>query len=237
MSLPEPSNNFFTPPSQEHSARNGLVAERRIQADRKNALRVSAIEANESPNAASPAATPLHESRTPSNESDGPFQEPRENRSSHAPVITDFFALPDGSLVELVCRQDHAKSALSFLKWNAGEVSIVDHFEQDGCFHTPPVLDEKLSKCLNLRLPSGVKACPTPEEFFFEASQLIGSYVDLPGPSISLLTALVFSTWFVDKLAVAPYLLWPRIYGSVVRLEAGRPHSCDCFTVCAGAPF
>jgi hypothetical protein len=205
MSLPEPSRNSSTP-QPEHHARKRPVSERKIQADRKNALRVSAIEANESPNAVSPVATPLQGSRTPRNGSDGPFLEPRGNRSSHPPVITDFCALPDGSLVELVCRQDHEKSALSFLKWNAEEVSVVDHFEHDGCFHTPPVLDEKLSKCLNLRLPSGVKDCPAPAEFFFEVSQLIRSHVDLPEPSISLVAAFVLSTWFVDKLAVAPYL-------------------------------
>jgi hypothetical protein len=205
MSLPEPSNNFFTPPSHEQSVRKGLVSKRRIQADRKNAPRVSAIEADESPNTVSPVATPPHESRIQPNGSD-PFLEPRDNRSSHAPVVTDFCPLPDGSLVELVCRQDHAKSALSFLKWNAEGISVVDHFEHDGCLHTPPVLDEKLSDILNLRFPSGVKACPAPAEFFFEVSRLIRSHVDLPEPSSCLVAAFVLSTWFVDKLEVAPYL-------------------------------
>src|SRR5207237_4550623 len=39
MSLKEPSQNFSTPPSQEHSARKRPVSERRIQANRRNALR------------------------------------------------------------------------------------------------------------------------------------------------------------------------------------------------------
>ena len=152
---------------------------------------------------ASPTAIPFHESPALPNGSDS---EPQQTWSARGPVTTDFCALPDGSLVELVCRQGHEKSALSLLKWNAEEVSVVDHFEQDGCFHTPPVLDEKLSESLNLRLPSGVKACPAPAEFFFEISQLIRSHVDLPEPSICLVAAFVLSTWFVDKLAVAPYL-------------------------------
>jgi hypothetical protein len=68
------------------------------------------------------------------------------------------------------------------------------------------VLDQKFSKDLNLRLPSGAKACPAPGEFFFEVSQLIRSHVDLPEASICLVAAFVLSTWFVDNLAVVPYL-------------------------------
>jgi hypothetical protein len=39
--------------------------------------------------------------------------------------------------------------------WNAESISVVDHFERDGYFHTPPVLVEKLSEGLNLRLLGG----------------------------------------------------------------------------------
>jgi hypothetical protein len=39
MSLQEPSHDFSTPPSPEHSARKRPVSERRIQANRQNALR------------------------------------------------------------------------------------------------------------------------------------------------------------------------------------------------------
>jgi len=39
MSLKKPSQNFSIPPSQEHSARKQPVSERRIQANRRNALR------------------------------------------------------------------------------------------------------------------------------------------------------------------------------------------------------
>src|SRR5713226_8790897 len=39
MSRQEPSQDFSTPPSPEHSARKRPVSERRIQANRRNALR------------------------------------------------------------------------------------------------------------------------------------------------------------------------------------------------------
>jgi energy-coupling factor transporter ATP-binding protein EcfA2 len=168
---------------------------------------VSTIEANETPGAASQAAIPLLKNLAEPNGSDGSFVVgPQENRSSLAPVTTDFCALPDGSLVELVQPQNRAKSALNFLIWNGETVSAVDHFEHDGHLHTPPVLDQKFSEDLNLRLPGGAKACPAPREFFFEVSQLIRSHVDLPEASICLVAAFVLSTWFVDNLAVVPYL-------------------------------
>src|SRR5229473_836459 len=117
---------------------------------------VSPIEANETPNAAPLAAIPLHKNRAEPNGSDGSFVvEPQENRYPPAPVTTDFCALPDGSLVELVQLQNRGKSELSFLIWNGETVSAVDRFERDGYLHTPPLLDQKFSEDLNLRLPSG----------------------------------------------------------------------------------
>jgi energy-coupling factor transporter ATP-binding protein EcfA2 len=168
---------------------------------------VSPIDTNATPNAAPLAAIPLHKNRAEPNGSDGSFVvEPQENRSSPAPVTTDFCALLDGSLVELVQLQNRAKSELSFLIWNGETVSAVDHFEHEGYLHTPPVLDQKFSEDLNLRLPSAAKACPAQREFFFEVNQLIRSHVDLPEAAICVVAAFVLSTWFVDNLAVAPYL-------------------------------
>ena len=106
--------------------------------------------------------------------------------------------------VELVQLQNRAKGKVSFLIYNGETGSAVEHFEHERHLHTPPVLDENLSE--NLRLPAGVQPCPTPAEFFFEVSQLIRRHVDLPEPSVCLVAAFVLSTWFVDKLAVAPYL-------------------------------
>jgi hypothetical protein len=167
---------------------------------------VSAIEANETPGAASQAAIPLLKNLAQPNGSAGSFVVPQENRSPPIPVTTDFCVLTDGSLVELVYAQNRGKGELSFLIWNAESLSVVDHFERGGYLYTPPMLLEKLSEGLNLRLPGGVQACPASAEFFVEIGQLIRSHVDLPEASICLVAAFILSTWFVDKLAVAPYL-------------------------------
>ena len=130
--------------------------------------------------------------------------EPQQDRPLLIPLTTDFRALSDGTLVELVSRQDSARGGLSFLIWNAETVSVADHFEHDGYFYTPPVLNEELSQDLNLRVPIGVKACPSPRELFLEIEEMIRSHVDLTEASICLVAAFVLSTWFVDNLAVVP---------------------------------
>ncbi len=167
---------------------------------------LSAIEANETRDSASRAVTTLLGNLVQPNESPGSFVASREKQPPHTPIRIDFCVRPDGSLVELVYSKNRVKGGLSFLIWKAESVSIVDQFQHNGHVHTPPMIDERLLESLNLRLPSGVKACPAPGEFFFEVSQLIRSHVDLPESSYYLVAAFILSTWFVEKLAVAPYL-------------------------------
>ncbi len=164
----------------------------------------SEIEANGNPSAAPLAEITTRKSGGRTNGSD--VIEPEQDRPSAIKVATDFQAFPDGTLVELICPQNSARSDLSFLIWNAETVAVADHFQHEGHFYTPPVLSEKFSQDLNLRLPSEVKACPSPKELFVETSDLIRSHVELPEASICLVAAFVLSTWFVDNLAVAPYL-------------------------------
>ncbi len=70
----------------------------------------------------------------------------------------------------------------------------------------PPVLGGLVSENLNLRLASGVQACAAGAEFFVEINRLIHTYIDLSETYASIVTAFIFSTWFIDKLGVAPYL-------------------------------
>jgi hypothetical protein len=168
---------------------------------------VTQSDGNEGLGVAFPAAITPEENRTRPNESDSPFLVgPKENKVSQGLVTTDFRAFPDGSIAELVYCPTINKSQLGFLIWNSGKATLVDHFDHEGFRHTPPVLDVRVLENLNLSLPSEVKACPTPAEFFLEVSELIRSHLDLPEASIHLVAAFVFSTWFIDKLAVAPYL-------------------------------
>jgi hypothetical protein len=130
----------------------------------------------------------------------------RQTKRKCLSLMTDFCTLSDGSLVEVVPSQENAKNKLSFLIWKAGKISVLDRFECDGTVYVPPTLDDELSRQLDLRLPFNVKPCPSPEDLHAEISNLIRSYVDLPETSACLVAAFAISTWFVDRLDVAPYL-------------------------------
>ena len=122
------------------------------------------------------------------------------------PVPTEFCTLSDGSLVELVSSGEPTGRKMKLLFWNPEKVYTVSGTVRDGRFLVPPALDEKLSTSFNLRLPTGVTACPAPGDFFLELCELIRTYIDLPESSVALAAGFVLSTWFVDKLPVAPYL-------------------------------
>ena len=154
----------------------------------------------------------------------GPVAAQSEQPSPNC-IPTDFLEFPNGTLAELA----RGPAGLALLVWSEENgASIVEQFEHDGRLLIPPAVDEKLSKIL--RLPEGVKSCPTAEQLFVEICEVLRSYVDLHEKSISLVAAFALSTWFVDRLVVAPYL-W--ICG---HQAAGRRHSCGCCTVCAAAP-
>ena len=115
-------------------------------------------------------------------------------------IPTDFEEFSDGTLVELV----QGPAGLGLLVWSEGKASIVEQFEHDGRLLIPPAVDQKFG--MNLRLPEGVRPCPAAEQFFAEICAVVRSQVELPESSISLVAAFALSTWFVDHLAVAPYL-------------------------------
>jgi hypothetical protein len=115
-------------------------------------------------------------------------------------IPTDFEEFPDGTLVELV----QGPASLGLLVWSEGKASIVEQFEHDGRLLIPPAVDQKF--CMNLRLPEGVGPCPATAQFFAEICEVVRSTVDLPESSIRIVVAFALSTWFVDNLAVAPYL-------------------------------
>ena len=77
-------------------------------------------------------------------------EQPDPNR-----ISTDFEELPNGTLAELV----QGPPGLALLVWNEGKASVVEQFEHDGRLLIPPVVDQKVSE--NLRLPEGVKPCPS----------------------------------------------------------------------------
>jgi len=136
----------------------------------------------------------------------GKSSEPEEDRTLLNEVATHFLELPYGAFLELVYRPDSTEGELGLLLWSPHATSVVDCFEHDRRLYVPPKLAATFRKNLILRLPRGVTDCPEPTELYVEICNLIRSYVDLPEVAVCLVAAFAISTWFLDNLAVAPYL-------------------------------
>jgi len=155
----------------------------------------------------SPVSTRCYKGNGKSSGSGGPSAvEQKPDRPSPTRITTDFEVLPDGTLVELVRGEKSAWNELRFLIWKAGNVSIVESYEHDGRLLTPPEVKKALYEPLKLRLPTGVEACPTARELFVTICDFIRELVDLPEASIRIVAAFALSTWYDDRLKLAPYL-------------------------------
>jgi len=130
--------------------------------------------------------------------------------ADHQPLIlrtTNFAALPNGTLIEIVRPGGSVGNALKFLVWDGMTSSIVDYFDHDGYRLIPPQLDEKVYRNLNLRLPTEIDwPASSAREIFDQLCDLLHDVVDLPKPSLRLVVAYILATWFIDQLPVAPYL-------------------------------
>jgi hypothetical protein len=134
--------------------------------------------------------------------------EPRGDRS---PIETDFAELKDGTIVELV--EDPANPGRKcFAVWNGGEIRFLNRVEQDGQVFIPPSRDSTLLE--SIRLPRGAESYKSARELLTGVESLISQCVSVDEKYVPVLANFVLSTWFVDRLSVAPYL-------SVV----GLPHS------------
>lgn len=118
----------------------------------------------------------------------------------------DFAELPDGTSLELI-RGDAGNSSAAcprFLVWNKGVAAAVDYFEHDGRMLVPPLLPDSLLG--KIRLPDRAEDCPTAAKLYAELEDWIQRYIDLPFRSTPIVAAFALSTWFTDRLTVAPYL-------------------------------
>jgi len=133
------------------------------------------------------------------------LRDPTQSRSSTARTVpVDFAALPDGSYLDLVKDPDE-KAALRLLWWKAGaRPSIIHRIQIDGRVLVPPAIDPALIKAL--RLASGIRPCGELVELLGEIEVALTEVVDLPAESVHLISKFVLSTWFPDRLSMAPYL-------------------------------
>lgn len=119
-------------------------------------------------------------------------------------IKTDFEALPDGSLIDLV-RNPKNPDRPSFLVWKDLKATIASHVDYDGRRFIPPRVDSSVIRSVGL--PTGIATCPTAKELLEELAAAFSPYIYLSSKSLFLVCAFVLGTWFVDLFSIAPYLV------------------------------
>lgn len=121
-----------------------------------------------------------------------------------APVVeTDFAELEDGSLLETI--EDPSNSSRSLLAvYKDGEVRFTDRLQSGARVLVPIPRDRHVIK--HVRLARGTKPYKSARWLLREIDLIISRCLDLDECSTTLLANFVLSTWFIDRLPVAPYL-------------------------------
>jgi hypothetical protein len=134
----------------------------------------------------------------------------RTNEGEHQPtavspavVETDFAELEDGTLVEMI--EDPKNSSRSVLAvFKDGEVRFTDRLQHGDKVLVPIPRDRHIIK--HVRLPGGVNSYESVQSLFCKIDSTLSQCLDLGTFERYLLAAFVLSTWFIDKLPVAPYM-------------------------------
>ena len=128
---------------------------------------------------------------------------PHSEQSQPTVRQIDFTELEDGSLVEFVeDPSDSSRTLLAVYKY--GQVSYTDRLELGNEVLVP--LQRSTALLKHVRLPRGIRPYKTFRELLGEIENLISRCVVLDSEYVFVLASFVLSTWFVDRLPVAPYV-------------------------------
>jgi hypothetical protein len=118
-------------------------------------------------------------------------------------VETASAELEDGTLIELIeDPNDSARSQLAIFK--DGMVRFANRFESENRIFIPIPRDTNLLR--HVRLPRGVKPCGTARSLLSDTIKLLSQCLDLSDKNLTLLAHFIASTWFIERLPVAPYV-------------------------------
>jgi hypothetical protein len=124
-----------------------------------------------------------------------------QSRRNKPVVVTDFVR-GDGWFIELV---RSVKSHLCFILYqsNGGKVTFSEEFELSDRVIVPPKEDELIR---HVRLPRQFNECGTVGNLLKNIDSLIDRCLDIDAQDRFMMSCLGLSTWFVDRLPLAPYL-------------------------------
>jgi hypothetical protein len=129
---------------------------------------------------------------------------PAEATLVSLPIIeTDFAELEDGSLVEMI--EDPEKSSRTLLAiFKAGEVRYAQRHKSAGQVLVPIPREREIVR--HVRLPRGARPYESVASLLREIDAIFSCCLDLEEKYRFLLASFVLSTWFIERLPVAPYI-------------------------------
>jgi len=118
-------------------------------------------------------------------------------------VEVEFTELDDGRLIDLV-EDPEAPGCTSLAVWEKEETKLVKELEYKGQLFVPKKIDPEFLR--QIRLPSGIRADQSSKQIRDRIGRFLMDCVDVPTSHLIVLVAFALSTWFIDRLRVAPYL-------------------------------
>jgi len=126
-------------------------------------------------------------------------------------IETDFAELGDGTQIELIeDPEDSSRTLLAVFK--DGEVNLTDRFKHGDRIFVPIPRSGNLIR--HVRLPRGIERYESKRSILNQAASILSRCLDLEQNDIRLLAQFAVSTWFIERLPVAPYI-------ASVRTQAG----------------
>jgi hypothetical protein len=129
--------------------------------------------------------------------------ERRAGASRPEPIETNFRALEDGSLVDLVEDPSDPRRTLLAL-WKNGAVTYHQELEIEGQRYIPVQRDAEILRCIPL--PRSAEPYASIQDLVRELSTLIRKCVSIDKKCLAPVIGFILDSWVVDRLRVAPYL-------------------------------
>ena len=115
----------------------------------------------------------------------------------------DFAELDDGVLIETIEDPNDAAKSL-FAVYRNKIVQSAARIEHGDRVLVPFSREQGISK--HVRFPRGTQPCGSAVDILRGIASLILACVDIDVNDVTLIAAFVMSTWFIERLSVAPYL-------------------------------
>jgi hypothetical protein len=133
-------------------------------------------------------------------------------------IEVEFLELGDGRLVEMIEHPADPTKAL-LATWSNGQVFFVEKLEFGDKVLLPLARDADIIR--HIMLANGCESYGSTRQLLAGIILVLGNTLELPWEQLLLLSTFVLSTWFIEKLPIAPYvaLVGPPSSGKTTALR------------------